>query len=75
MDSHSHVSPGETCSDCGMHRKIMDSIPARPLTRSEVEALGDGDGVDLEARLLRINQPPSTIRLTSCLVRRDICPT
>jgi hypothetical protein len=46
MDSHSHVSPGETCSDCGMHRKIMDSIPARPLTRSEVEALGDGDGVE-----------------------------
>lgn len=45
MDSHSHVPPGETCSDCGMHRKIMDSIPARPLTRSEVGSLGDSDGV------------------------------
>ena len=47
MHSHNHIEPGESCPDCGMHRKIIDAIPEKALTEDEVESLTESDTIHL----------------------------
>jgi hypothetical protein len=39
----SHI--GTTCPDCGTHHRILDSLPAHPLTPSILESLRDSESV------------------------------
>jgi len=39
----SHI--GEICPDCGTHHRVLESIPAQPLTRSALESIEDSDGI------------------------------
>lgn len=47
LHEHDEIQPGETCPDCGTHFKIMDELPKRPLTESEIASLADGDSFHL----------------------------
>ncbi len=47
MDTDCELQPGEECSECGTHHKILDSIPSRALTENEVQSLGDAEKFSL----------------------------
>lgn len=51
LHDHDDINPGDTCPDCGTHFKIMDELPKRPLTESEVNSLGEGDSLHLAAAI------------------------
>ena len=45
-EDHVHGNLGEVCSSCGTHHRLIESIPDRPLTRSEIDDLGDNDSIE-----------------------------
>lgn len=38
---------GEHCPDCGIHHRVIESIPARPLRTSEIDSLKESDDLIL----------------------------
>lgn len=41
MHDGSHI--GEVCPDCGTHHRVLETLPAKPLTRSAIESLTEGE--------------------------------
>ena len=42
-----HDATGEVCPECGTHHRVIESIPARPLRRSERDEREDSETVAL----------------------------
>jgi hypothetical protein len=47
MEQDHKIHPGTECSHCGLHHKIIESLPERPLTEEEVNSLNKGESLVL----------------------------